>query len=798
MPPTPEDLRRVQGEAALPTEPKLSHGAVRFATGAVGLFVVYLFWQVTRLGGAAHATLIVDAFLVPFNLLALYATAMAARRCRADRRLYWSWGFVAVAMVGNLIGGLLQGYHQFVRHLPDSPDATDVIFYLCLFAGLIAFTAGRQNVIRRWLFTLDTVTIALSGGAVLWYFVAGPLATNDGHSVHAVVYAVAYPLGDLILLVAAVRTLQRGVAPSSRRAVRTIAVGILVYVVSDATLGYIGLHGSYHGGNHVDIIAMAAITLFAIAGTLQPEVTVPEARPPAGLMSSSWISFAAAALVFVLVFVVERHDAIRDLSIVGVAVLVATLVASRQLLGQRALVAEQGKNDDLLGELRHQAFHDNLTGLANRALFSERLEHALARRRSFSANHAVLMIDLDDFKLVNDSLGHEAGNELLRTVAARLRDAVRGGDTVARVGGDEFALLLEDMNSQKATVELVEHILAIVGQPVTIAGRRLVPEASIGIALTDEEPRSAEELLRYSDAAMYKAKRQHSGHYCVFETAMQTALAERVELAADLQGAVGRGELRVFYQPILDLASQELRGFEALVRWMHPSRGLLPPAAFIPLAEQNGLIHEIDTWVLCQATTEANRWGHEDARFAQLSIHVNLSPMQLHEPDLIDTVANALSSAGLEPRLLTLELVESSVVDDLEIARARLAELKVLGVRIAVDDFGTGYSSLSHLRTLPIDELKIDKSFIAAMETSEQARTLVHSLIQLGAALGINIVAEGIEDAEQLVHLRDEDCIQGQGYLFARPLDRDDLQRYLFDHVPESTSLLSATVAAKS
>ncbi len=796
MPSIPEDLRPSPTDLPPQGAPELSRDALRLVAGAVGLFGLYLLWQVTGLGGTAERTLIGDIFFIPFNLLALYATAGAAKRCHADRRLYWSWTFVACAMAGNVIGVLFQGYHQFVRHLSDSPDATDVIFYLCLFAALIAFAGGRRNVIRRWLFTLDTVTIALSGGAVLWYFVAGPLAGRDGDSIHQIVFAIAYPLGDLILLIAAVRSLQRGVAPSSRWAVRTIAAGILVYVVSDTGLGYVGLHGKYLGGSRIDIIAMAATTLFAIAGALQPKVTTPEAHRLDGRSGSSWICFSAAAAVFVLVFVVERHDALRDLSIITVAVLVAILVASRQLLGQRALTAEQAKNDDLVGELRHQAFHDNLTGLANRALFSERLEHALARRRSFSVNHAVLMVDLDGFKSVNDSLGHEAGNELLRTVAARLRDGVRRGDTVARVGGDEFALLLEDMSNQKAAVELVEHILGSIGEPVTIGGRVLVPEASIGMALTEEEPRTAEELLLYADAAMYKAKRQHGSHYCVFETAMQTALAERVELAADLQGAVKRGELRVFYQPILDLASQDLKGFEALVRWMHPSRGLLAPAAFIPLAEQSGLIHEIDTWVLYEATSEASRWGSGTAR-SQLSVHVNLSPLQLHESDLIETVTGALSAAGLEPRLLTLELVESSVVDDLDLARARLAELKLLGVRIAVDDFGTGYSSLSHLRTLPIDELKIDKSFIAAMETSEQARTLVHSLIQLGAALGINTVAEGIEDVEQLVHLRAEDCVQGQGYLFARPLDRDDLQSYLSDHASERNEPTSALLTAR-
>ena len=786
MPPVPEELDVAQVETA-PRSPRLDRGSIYLVIGAVSLFLIYLAWQVTGVGGPARRTIIGDTFLLPTDLLVLYATVRAMGRCRADRRRYWSWGFVAAAMSGYLVSDALQGYHEVVRHLSDSPDRTDVIFYVFMFAGLLGFANSRRNVVLRWLFTLDMVTIALSGSAVLWYFLAGPSATSEGHSIHSVVYAIIYPLGDLILLLAAVRTLQRGVPRSSQRAVRTIAAGILTYVAADTIFGYLGLHQGYRGGDLVDVVSVATASLFAVAGALQARATAHEPSPAAARTGSSWMSYGAAAAVFALVFVVQRHESFfPDLTVLGVATVIAIVVATSQLLGQRALTTERTKNEGLVGELRHQAFHDSLTGLANRTLFNERLEHALARRRSLSANHAVLMIDLDGFKSVNDSLGHKAGDELLRTVGDRLTGAVRRGDTVARFGGDEFALLLEDVSGVRDAVELVEHLLGAVRKPMTTAGRTLIPEASIGVALTTEEPLSAEELLRYADAAMYLAKQERTSHYRVFESAMQSALAERVELEADLPGAAGRGELRVFYQPILDLASQEVMGFEALVRWMHPTRGLLQPAAFVPLAETCGLIHEIDTWVLSEATEEASQW--QEGNLGRLSVHVNLSPLQLREPDLVDTVREALFAAGLEPTLLTLELVESSVMDDLELAKARLTELKTLGVRIAVDDFGTGYSSLSHLRSLPIDELKIDKSFIAAMKDSVQANTLVRSLIQLGAALGIDTVAEGIEDSEQLLRLQGEECLQGQGYLFARPLARNDVEAYIAEHVSRSVT----------
>jgi diguanylate cyclase (GGDEF)-like protein len=460
-------------------------------------------------------------------------------------------------------------------------------------------------------------------------------------------------------------------------------------------------------------------------------------------------------------------------------VVAGVLVVYSTIRGHRALQEERARNEDLQAELGHWAFHDRLTGLSNRTLFSERLGHALSRRRGPFMVHAVLVIDLNGFKSINDSLGREGGDEVLRVVADRLRGTVRQGDTVARFGADEFAILFEDVNGENSVRVLVEHLLEVIRQPIVIAERELVLESSIGIAVTGAQPNSAQELLRFADTAMREAKQRRQSHYFFFEAAMQIALAERVQLEADLRGAVRRGELCVLYQPIIELASQKTIAFEALVRWMHPVKGILEPAGFLSLAEHGGLIHEIDTWVLHQACVEANRWQHENPSFAPIGVHVNLSPLQLREPDLVETVLGALSLAGLEARSLTLELLESSVVDDLELAHARLSELKRHGVRISVDDFGTGYSSLSHLRTLPIDELKIDQSFIAAMESSSQARTLVHSLIRLGAALGIATVAEGIEEVQQLRHLQDEECLFGQGYLFSLPLDREELPLYL-------------------
>ncbi len=783
LPSEPHDIGQCPQELSQ-ARPQLRPGPNAVVAVAVGIFSIYLLWQVTRFGGPTHTALIGDAFFIPMQSLAVYATITAAKRCRADPRRCWSWALLSVAMVGYLIGDLLQLYQEGIRHLPDTPDWSDAVFYLFFFAGIVGFGTGTRSRMRRWLFTLDTLTIALCAGSILWYVVAGPVATTQHHSVKEVAYAILFPLGDLILLIAVTRTLQRGVPPASRRSVRVIAFGIVLYVITDTVQGFIALHGGYRGGDRIDIVGMAAATCFAIAGASQPKVRQDEPKGSASERTgSATLSYAAVALLFALVFTIERHDPLfPNLSIVGAAVVAVLLLAIAHGLSRRAFLDEQTKNEVLLGELRYQAFHDSLTGLPNRALFSERLGHALDRRRSLSASHAVLMIDLDRFKAINDSFGHEAGDEVLRVVATRLLSAVRRGDTVARFGGDEFAILFEDVSGRGAATDLVKHLLGVVNKPLETADRQLVPEASVGIALTGEEPLTANELLRCADTAMYEAKQQGPGHYCMFDMAMQLAIADRVELQTDLVRAIGRGQLRVRYQPILELASQTPDGFEALLRWMHPTRGLLQPVEFLDLVEQSGLIHEIDTWVLNQACLEARGW-QADPQFAQVGIHVNLSPLQLREPDLIESVSRALSAAGLEPKYLTIELLESGVVADLELARVRLTELKALGVRIAVDDFGTGYSSLNHLRSLPIDVLKIDRSFIAEMGTSPLVSTLVRSLIQLGNALGIDTIAEGIENEEQLSYLRSEACLHGQGFLFARPLDPHQIRSYLLQSV---------------
>jgi diguanylate cyclase (GGDEF)-like protein/PAS domain S-box-containing protein len=425
-------------------------------------------------------------------------------------------------------------------------------------------------------------------------------------------------------------------------------------------------------------------------------------------------------------------------------------------------------------ELAHRALHDGLTGLPNRALFLDRLGQALRRSRRRDRVVAVVFLDLDRFKLVNDSLGHKAGDRLLVDVAMRLSSALRPSDTLARFGGDELTLLCEDIGDGEDARAIAERLLETFAEPFIVQDGEAFLQASIGIALSRDGFETPEDLIRDADAAMYRAKARGQGVE-LFDEAMRQDVRDRLALEAALRRGIGRGELRLHCQPLVSLADARIEGFEALVRWEHPERGLVPPGSFIPLAEETGLIVPIGAWVLSEACATLRRIIDETG-MATLQVSVNVSPRQLQQPDFVAQVRAALDDNDLDPSCLVVEITESAIME--AGAAAILCALKDLGVRLAMDDFGTGYSSLAHLRRFPLDVIKVDRSFVAGLGDG-QGSSIAGAIVSLAHALGLRTVAEGIEDEEQRRAVMALGCDVGQGFHFARPMPVDDLTRML-------------------
>ena len=449
-------------------------------------------------------------------------------------------------------------------------------------------------------------------------------------------------------------------------------------------------------------------------------------------------------------------------------------------------------NERTRERMTHQALHDPLTGLPNRTLFVDRLAIALARARRNHTLAAVLFLDLDRFKVVNDSLGHQAGDEVLLAVAARLDGVLRSNDTAARFGGDEFTVLIEDLGDERLVLGLAERIAAAFAEPVPVGGRDLALSASVGVAVTAGDG-TPEDLLRDADAAMYRAKERGRDRIEVFDQSLRERVTRRLETENDLRRAIAEGELRTHYQPKVRIDTHEIIGVEALVRWEHPERGLVPPGDFIPLAEETGLIVALGEWVLRDACRQAASWD--------VTVSVNLSRRQLEQEDLVELVAATLAATGLPPERLCLEITESTVMRDPERSLETLRALKALGVGLAIDDFGVGYSSLSQLKHLPpVDLLKIDKSFVDNLVSGVEDRAIVTAILSLAGAYGMTSIAEGVEDERQAETLSALGCELAQGYLFARPQPAEALHATLAaGHAGQArTSWLSASSASST
>jgi diguanylate cyclase (GGDEF)-like protein len=541
----------------------------------------------------------------------------------------------------------------------------------------------------------------------------------------------------------------------------------------------VGCHvytGEVHSdGSYNEIYTGPGIELF-LGGQLEPDADLTEAWNSAVHPDDRGIYLSAATVDTAGVMPVEYRMVGRD----GTTRWVLDQMWLREVLpdGRRVIdgvVTDISTRKEAELGMRRLAHRDSLTGLSNRLHLAEQIDGALGELAPDSPGIALLLLDLDGFKSVNDSFGHAIGDELLTMVARRLRGSLRPADVAARLGGDEFAVLLEDVDHEQA-LAAANRVLAAVGNAFALSRSSVAISASIGLVHASDA-RGSQDLMRDADVAMYRAKADGKNRVVSFEPAMQALVLRRLSLETELRKSVDEGDFALHYQSLVDLETREVVGVEALIRWHHPTRGLLAPAEFIDVVEDTGLIVPLGRWVIEQATRDAAAWCSATGR--RLSVSVNLSPRQLHDPELIATTANALVSAGLRSDALVIEITENLLLNDADLARSRLSALRALGVKVAVDDFGTGYSSLAYLDRYPVDVLKIDRSFVEPLGGSAKSTALVRSIIDLASALELEVIAEGVENEHQAETLRALGCRLAQGFLFARARPSGEIMEML-------------------
>ena len=711
--------------------------------------------------------------LVLYNgigLSSVVAVLYGIRRHQPENKR--AWYVIAAAMATFLTADVIYYILELTSDEVPYPSIADGFYlgmYPIMIIGLFLLLRGISPG-RDFASIIDASLVAVATFAVLGILVMDTYLTDDTQELSGRLISIAYPVMDVALIAVAARLV--AAVQLRQKSFAFMTTGMLSLLIADTIYGILGAAGNFTTGGFADAFWLGFYGLVA-SGALHPSMAE---KVEARTNTNGTITQARLGVLFLVVLAVPVIDIIwgepfDKLFTTSASMVMFTLVLVR-LMGLMSIV--QSKEQ----QARHDAMHDSLTGLANRVLFGDRVESFVNQRREGVVS--VLFVDLDDFKFINDSLGHQVGDELLVAVAARLSDCVRSQDLVARLSGDEFAVLLESAVDRQDAVAVAQRVQDSLESPILVDDREIVISASVGIAV---ERRSnierAETILRAADVAMYRAKRKGKGRFEFFEQGMHLEAIERLDLKTDLQVALERGQFELNYQPIVDMQDEKVRGVEALIRWNHPTRGYVMPDRFIQLAEQTGQIVPIGRWVLGEACNQVMRWRREHPETAPRHVAVNLSVRQLHDPKLLEDVADALYASGLEPEALTLEITESMLIEETDRGSRALDQLKAMKVKVAIDDFGTGYSSLSYLKRFPVDTIKIDKSFVAEMETSHTSAALVKAVVDLAHNLGVATVAEGIENSDQKAQIQQLGCTYGQGFHFARPMSAGDIDAKL-------------------
>jgi diguanylate cyclase (GGDEF)-like protein len=733
--------------------------AIGFATAvAIGLSV----WLVGGRGNGEMAAVASEFILIGFAMFAFVCAVLAARATRGRRRI--AWICQAVGLAGWAAGEMLWTYFDLVLNtdpFPSVADAAYLLYPVGACAALVLYCGGYSRP-GRGRMVLDALIVAGSLFEIFWVLVLRDIYEAGAESRFEMGLSLAYPVSDIVVVTVAVLVLGRA-RPGSRVTLGVLTLGNVLNAMSDSVWVYLDANNAYVNGHLVDVGWIFGLLALGSAALLsRRSLHADDLKPHVPSRTSSWLPYLPIGLAgAVCAPTVIRAPGMTPL-LASAMVLISAVLARQFLM--------VGENRRLLAMVADQALRDPLTGLANRALFHDRLTHAMQLHERDNQSVTVLSLDLDDFKLVNDSLGHPAGDALLRMVGERILGCVRSSDTVARLGGDEYAVLMEGTAEQS---RLIAHrVVQEFTKSFALDGNELIIRPSVGLAIVTaaDLTTSADVMLKHADMAMYSAKRSRTGDVHTFTPDIVSG--ERgplgLRLLAQLRHAISNVDLTLVYQPKFELRSGEIVGVEALLRWPHPERGLLGPDQFLPLVRKHGLMHSVTDLVLARALDDAAVWY---SKGVGVPVAVNLFAPSLADLNLPRRMVQALEERGLSSNALTVEITEYLLLDNMNRARTVLTRLRECGIRVAIDDFGRGYSALWYLRELPIDEVKLDKGFIAPILVDRKAAAIVRAVINLAHELDVTTVAEGVEDEKTATRLREYGCEVAQGFHCSMPLE---------------------------
>lgn len=768
------------------------------------------------------------------SLAAVFGMAYGAWwSTRVDRRLGSAWRMLMLAMVAWAAGDLLWAYFEMVAGVEPYPSIADIFYlstYVFFFIGILRLPRLPDiSSSAAWLW-LDVIIVMFSALGIYWNFLIGPTILAGQEPWLATLINSAYPVGDLLLVCAITLIIFLPRSPLWAKPLYLLLLGQGISAVVDGIYTYQTINETFTSGAFYNILFTSASLVLMLGGLLQAAlatqvirgqktVPLPSRRGPVAVLRLIvpflWLLVAYLLLNFgnasrqaltldqyrlwvsaIIVILAFRHlmAALENDRLAGelrnMNDELETRVAERSadlLLANTELrrqMEERQRIEMMLREreekLAHFALHDPLTGLPNRSLLIDRLTQAILHHRRHRNDHfAVLFLDFDSFKVVNDSLGHLAGDQLLIQIGQRLSSIVRAEDTVARLGGDEFVVLIVGFQDEDFVSVAAGRILDSLKEPFMLDARPIYITASIGVVLADPEYKTAIEIIRDADLAMYEAKSTGKARHVLFTPALRSSAINRLTLDSDLRQALETREFVLHYQPIVSLKDDTIAGFEALIRWQHPTRGLIGPVEFIPIAEASGFIDLITHWTIQEACRQLSEWRRDFVLDLPLFVTVNLSPHSLRQPELFKWVDEGLRAHALPPRCLTLEIVETALVQDADLTRRAFADLRHLGVEVSLDDFGIGYSSLNYINQYPIDILKIDRSFVNRVPESKELGAIVRAITTLAGELNIKVVAEGIETQAQLDFIKKTACQYAQGFFLAKPLDGESARALL-------------------